>query len=258
MAETPGRTADAPHDSTVDPEEIARFSAMAAEWWDPRGKFKPLHRLNPVRIAYIRDILAARYGRDPKGAKPLDGLALLDIGCGGGLLCEPMTRLGAAVTGIDASETNIGVAATHAEEMGLGIDYRATTAEALLAEGTRFDAVLNMEVVEHVADVDAFMRASCDLVKPGGVMVVSTLNRTVKSLMLAKIGVEYVLRWLPRGTHDWRKFLKPAELTRAIRGGGMQVQEIVGVTYNPLTDAWATSKDLDVNYMLYAVKPDAP
>ena len=245
--------ADRAH-STVDRGEIERFSRIAEEWWDPKGKFAPLHRLNPVRLAYIRDRAAAHWRREPLTGAPLEGLSLLDIGCGGGLLCEPMTRLGAMVTGIDAAERNIATARLHAERQGLAIDYGEGTAEALAAEGRQFDIVLALEIVEHVADVDLFLRSLGRLAKPGGLVFLSTLNRTAKAWALAVAGAEYVLRWLPRGTHDWRKFLKPSEVVRGLRSGGVETQEVVGVVYSPLSRAWSlNASDLDVNYMLYGV-----
>jgi 2-polyprenyl-6-hydroxyphenyl methylase/3-demethylubiquinone-9 3-methyltransferase len=245
--------ADRAH-STVDEGEIERFSRIAEEWWDPKGKFAPLHRLNPVRLGYIRDRTAAHWQRDPLGGSPLAGLSLLDIGCGGGLLCEPMTRLGAAVTGIDAAQRNIATARLHAERQGLAIDYREATAEALTAEGQQFDIVLALEIVEHVANVDLFLQSCGRLAKPGGLVFLSTLNRTAKAWALAIAGAEYVMRWLPRGTHDWRKFLKPSEVVRGLRSGGVEAQEIVGVVYSPLSRAWSlNARDLDVNYMLYGV-----
>jgi 2-polyprenyl-6-hydroxyphenyl methylase/3-demethylubiquinone-9 3-methyltransferase len=240
--------------STVDEGEIERFSRIAEEWWDPNGKFAPLHRLNPTRLGYIRDRAAGHWQRDPLSGSPLQGLSLLDIGCGGGLLCEPMARLGAAVTGIDAAQRNIATARLHAEGQGLAIDYRETTAEALAAEGRQFDIVLALEIIEHVADVDLFLRSCGHLTKPGGLVFLSTLNRTAKAWALAIAGAEYLLRWLPRGTHDWKKFLKPSEVVRGLRSGGVETQEIVGVVYSPLSRAWSLNKrDLDVNYMLYGV-----
>ena len=248
MAETARTT-------TVDPAEIVRFSRIAEEWWDPKGKFAPLHQLNPVRIGYLRDRAAAHWQRDALSGSPLDGLDLLDIGCGGGLLCEPMARLGAKVTGVDAAERNIATASQHAEGQGLAIDYRATTAEALAADGRQYDIVLALEIVEHVADVDLFLRCCGGLVKPGGLLFLSTLNRTAKSWALAIAGAEYVMRWLPRGTHEWKKFLKPSEVVRGLRGGAIEAQEIVGLVYSPLSRAWSLNKsDLDVNYMLYGTK----
>jgi 2-polyprenyl-6-hydroxyphenyl methylase/3-demethylubiquinone-9 3-methyltransferase len=250
--------ADSPHTTattTIDPAEIERFSRIAEEWWDPAGKFAPLHQLNPVRIGYIRDRAAAHWRRDALSGTPLAGLDLLDIGCGGGLLCEPMTRLGARVTGIDAAQRNIATAALHAEGQALAIDYRAATAEALTTEGQQYDIVLALEIVEHVADVELFLQCCGRLVKPGGLLFLSTLNRTAKAWALAIAGAEYVLRWLPRGTHDWKKFLKPSEVVRGLRGGGVEAQDIVGVVYSPLRRAWSLSKgDLDVNYMLYGTK----
>jgi 2-polyprenyl-6-hydroxyphenyl methylase/3-demethylubiquinone-9 3-methyltransferase len=245
-------TAHIPTDGTVDPAEIERFSRIADEWWDPTGKFAPLHRLNPVRIGYIRDRVAAHWQRDALNGEPLKGLSLLDIGCGGGLLSEPMTRLGASVTGVDASARNIATASVHAARQGLAIDYRQGTAEALAESGAQFDVVLALEIVEHVADVDLFLRSCGRLVKPGGLLFLSTLNRTAKAWALAIAGAEYVLGWLPRGTHDWKKFLKPSEVARGLRAGGIEPQEIVGVVYAPLSRKWSLNRnDLDVNYMLY-------
>jgi 2-polyprenyl-6-hydroxyphenyl methylase/3-demethylubiquinone-9 3-methyltransferase len=243
--------------SSIDADEVARFEAMAETWWDPDGPFKPLHRFNPVRLRFIRDRAVAHFGRDPSVLAPLTGLAVLDIGCGGGLICEPMARLGAAVTGIDPSAKNVGTARTHAAATGLEIDYRATTAEALAEDGLRFDMVLNLEVVEHVADVDGFLAASADLLKPGGLMICATLNRTLKSLAMAKVGAEYVLRWLPRGTHDWRKFLTPAELAGSLRRAGLSVTALQGVSYVPFRDEWRLGADTGVNYMAVAIKPAA-
>jgi 2-polyprenyl-6-hydroxyphenyl methylase/3-demethylubiquinone-9 3-methyltransferase len=242
--------ATAPHTS-VDPAEVERFSAMAAEWWDPKGKFKPLHLFNPVRLAFIRDEAARRFGRDITQRRPFEGLRLLDIGCGGGLLCEPMARLGFSVTGVDASERNIGVASAHARAQGLDIDYRADTAEALLAGGEPpFDVVLNMEVIEHVADPARFLQDCVKLLRPGGLMVVATLNRTPKALALAVVGAEYILRWLPPGTHDWKKFLKPIEILDFLRGEPVSVAGPFGVSYDPFTGKWSPSSDVDVNYMM--------
>lgn len=246
-AAAPAETPEAP---SIDPAEIAKFEALAEAWWDPDGKFRPLHRFNPVRLAYIRDRACRHFGRDPKAAAPLAGLDLVDIGCGGGLLCEPMARLGARVVGIDAAARNIAVARLHAERMGLAIDYRCAAAEALAEAGReRFDIVLNMEVVEHVADAGAFLDASLTLLKPGGMMVIATLSRTLKSYALAILGAEYLLRWLPRGTHDWNRFLKPSELVALVERAGGRVVRLDGVVYNPLTDSWRLARDLDVNYM---------
>lgn len=248
-------SAHIPTTGTVDPAEVERFSRIADEWWDPRGKFAPLHQLNPVRIGYIRDRAAAHWQRDALSGRPLDGLSLLDIGCGGGLLSEPMTRLGAQVTGVDASGRNISVAALHAERQDLSIDYRQGTAEALADSGAQFDIVMALEIVEHVSDVDLFLHSCGRMVKPGGLLFLSTLNRTAKAWAMAIAGAEYVLGWLPRGTHDWKKFLKPSEAVRGLRGGGIDAQEIVGVVYSPLSRLWSLNKnDLDVNYMLYGIK----
>ena len=238
--------------ASVDPQDVARFSRIAAEWWDPRGKFAPLHKFNPVRLQFIRELALDRFARDPASPRPFEGLRLLDIGCGGGLLSEPMTRLGFKVTGVDASERNVGTARAHADAAGLSIDYRCATAESLLDSGERpFDLVLNMEVIEHVASPGAFLRDTARLVAPGGAMVVATINRTLKSLALAKVGAEYVLGWLPRGTHDWRKFLTPDELRAFLADEpGVGVRGPVGVTYRPLSDSWRTSADADVNYMM--------
>ncbi|NEX93968.1 bifunctional 2-polyprenyl-6-hydroxyphenol methylase/3-demethylubiquinol 3-O-methyltransferase UbiG [Caulobacter sp. 17J65-9] len=243
---------------SVDPEEVARFSALAAKWWDAKGEFAPLHKFNPVRLGFIRDRACARFGRDPKAREPFKGLKLLDIGCGGGLLSEPMRRMGFEVTAVDASERNIGTARAHAEQQGLDIGYRCATAEQLAAEGAGpFDVVLNMEVVEHVADPGRYLRECAGLVAPGGMMIVATLNRTAKALALAVVGAEYVLRWLPPGTHDWKKFLKPEEVREYLAGAGVEVSGPYGVAYNPLTDRWSESNDTAVNYMMVATKPGA-
>ena len=238
--------------STIDADEVAKFSAMAAEWWDPDGKFRPLHRFNPVRLAYIREKICHHFGRGEHDLRPFEGLRLLDIGCGGGLLCEPMTRLGAEVLGADASQKNIHTASVHATEMELDIDYRCITSEALAQQGETFDIVLNMEVVEHVADVDLFITSCASMVRPGGVMIMATLNRTLKAFALAIVGAEYVLGWLPRGTHQWEKFVTPEEMTAAITAAGLDVVDCAGVVYNPLADAWKLSTDTDVNYMMLA------
>ena len=243
--------------STIDSGEVERFSALAAEWWNPNGKFRPLHKFNPVRLSYIRDRIAERFGRDPHAARPFEGLRILDIGCGGGLLCEPMARLGAEVVGADASATNIEVAKLHAAESGVGIDYRVTTAEDLADAGEKFDVVLNMEVVEHVSDIDLFIGKCGEMVKPGGIMFVATITRTLKALGLAIIGAEYVLRWLPRGTHQFGKLVRPDELERALAGAGLSVIDRTGVVYNPLADRWQRSTDMDVNYMVLAERQKA-
>lgn len=242
--------------STIDPDEIEKFQAMAAEWWDPNGKFRPLHMLNPCRLDYITRQIAEEFDRDLTGESPFDGLRLLDIGCGGGLLSEPMTRLGATVVGADAAERNIPVARVHAEEQGLEIDYRHTTAEALVEEGEVFDVVLNMEVVEHVADPPAFLKACHDLLKPGGLMVCSTLNRNPKSYVFAIIGAEHVMRWLPKGTHEWSKFITPDELFEMLRGAGLDPVDRKGMVFNPVRWSWGLSeRDLSVNYVTTSLRP---
>ena len=241
--------------STIDAAEVERFAALAAEWWNPNGKFRPLHKFNPVRLAYIRDQVAARFGRDPRAARPFEGLRILDIGCGGGLLCEPMARLGAEVVGADAAATNIEVAKLHAAEAGVAVDYRATTAEALADAGETFDVVLNMEVVEHVADIDLFVGKCAEMVKPGGVMVVATINRTLKAAALAIFAAENILRWLPRGTHQYEKLVRPQELETPLTASGLEIIHRTGVFYNPLQDRWNLSPDMDVNYMLLARRP---
>ncbi|UES38483.1 bifunctional 2-polyprenyl-6-hydroxyphenol methylase/3-demethylubiquinol 3-O-methyltransferase UbiG [Roseibium aggregatum] len=238
--------------STIDSEEVARFSAMAEEWWDPTGKFKPLHKFSPVRLGYIKDHVCRHFGRDPKATDAFKGLRCLDIGCGGGLLSEPMARLGADVVGADPSETNIEIARLHMKTSGLEIDYRAETAEALAAAGETFDVVFNMEVVEHVADVPLFLEATAQMVRPGGLMFVATINRTMKAYALAIVGAEYVLRWLPKGTHSYEKLVRPSEIEGPLQTAGLTMIDRCGVTYNPLTDTWARSRDMDVNYMLLA------
>ncbi|AUG53564.1 bifunctional 2-polyprenyl-6-hydroxyphenol methylase/3-demethylubiquinol 3-O-methyltransferase UbiG [Thalassospira marina] len=241
---------------TANPEEISRFSAMADEWWNPEGVMKPLHKFNPVRLQLLRDHIAAHFGRDASDINLLSGLDIVDVGCGAGLLSEPMARLGANMTALDAAENNINVARVHAEQGGLTIDYRLGTPESIVDEGRQFDVVLNMEVIEHVDDPAFFMQACTALLKPGGIMFIATLNRTLKSLALAKIGAEYVLRWVPAGTHDWRKFVKPSELSRYIRECGLQLTDITGIAYNPIQDKWLPApRDLDINYLAMAVKP---
>ena len=240
---------------SVDPAEVAKFTAMAAEWWDVNGKFKPLHMLNPCRLDYICAQIGAEYGRDLTGALPFRGLRILDIGCGGGLLAEPMARLGADVLGADAAAANIPVAQIHAEQAGLKIDYRHTTAEALAANGEVFDVILNMEVVEHVADPQAFLTTCQTLLKPGGLMVCSTINRNVKSFMMAIVGAEYVMRWLPKGTHEWGRFITPDELFGLIRNAGLDAVDRKGFVFNPILWAWSLSdRDLSVNYVTTSLK----
>ena len=240
--------------TTVDHDEVERFAALAAEWWDPRGKMGVLHKFNPVRLAYIRAIACRHFARDPKQLECLAGLRILDIGCGAGLLSEPLARLGGAVVGADPAEQNIACAKIHAAENEVAVDYRATTAEALADAGERFDIVLAMEVVEHVADVSLFAARCAEMVKPGGLMIVATLNRTLKSFAFAIIGAEYVLRWLPRGTHRWDKFVTPDELEDALAAGGLRVADEAGVIYDIIADRWQLSTDMDVNYMMAAVK----
>jgi 2-polyprenyl-6-hydroxyphenyl methylase/3-demethylubiquinone-9 3-methyltransferase len=238
--------------SSVDDTEVERFSRYGADWWDPRGPMAALHKFNPVRLAYIRDKAAERFAREPKKLDCLKGLRMLDIGCGGGILSEPLARLGAQMVGADPSKENIAVAGAHAQESGVTVDYRATTAEELAAAGERFDVVLAMEVVEHVVDVNAFVATCASMVKPAGLMIAATLNRTLKSFALAIVGAEYVLRWLPRGTHQWDKFVTPNELEMAFEHGGLRVIGERGVIYNPFADRWQLSSDMDVNYMLVA------
>lgn len=240
--------------TTVDDAEIAHFSAMAEEWWDAKGKFRPLHQMNPVRLRFIRDHAMAHFRREA-AQQPLSGLSLLDIGCGGGLLCEPLARMGANVTGIDAAEKNISIASLHAEQMGVTVDYRHTTAEALAASGAQYDIVTALEIVEHVADVEAFLQAASALVKPGGMLFMSTLNRTAKSYATAIIGAEYLLRWLPRGTHHWRKFLKPSELILPLEQLGIRTLDLQGMAYDPFNASWSLNpKALDINYIFAGVR----
>ncbi|WP_138466463.1 bifunctional 2-polyprenyl-6-hydroxyphenol methylase/3-demethylubiquinol 3-O-methyltransferase UbiG [Poseidonocella sp. HB161398] len=242
--------------STVDPQEIAKFEAMAAEWWDPSGKFKPLHMMNPCRLDYIIGQIAAEFGRDRRRPRAFEGLKVLDIGCGGGLLCEPLARLGAEVTGADAAERNIPVAKLHAEQSGLEIDYRHTTAEAIAEGGERFDVVLAMEVVEHVADPQEFLTVCAGLAKPGGLVIVSTLNRNAKSYLMAIVGAEQIMRWLPKGTHDWAKFITPDELCAQLSEAGLDPVDRKGFVFNPLGWSWSISdRDLSVNYVTASRAP---
>jgi len=240
--------------ASVDQDEVARFSRLAAQWWDTRGPMAALHKFNPVRLAYIRDRAAEHFGRDPVRLDSLAGLRVLYIGCGGGILSEPLARLGAGVVGADPSDSNIAVAKHHAERAGLSIDYRAVPAEALAPSGETFDVVLAMEVVEHVADLGLFIELAAGLVAPGGLLFVATLNRTAKSFALAIVGAEYILRWLPRGTHRWEKFVTPNELEIAIEQSGLKVVDEIGVVYNLFADRWQLSADTDVNYMMVAEK----
>lgn len=248
----------APETPSIDPDEVAKFSAIAAEWWDPKGNFRPLHRFNPVRLGFIRKTVTEHFGLDASARKPFEGLRFLDIGCGGGLVSEPMARLGAQVTGVDASPDNIKTAMTHADEVGLKIDYRAGTAEGLLAnDEPKFDVVLNLEVVEHVADAKQFLEDTAHLVAPGGLMLVATINRTAKAWALAIVGAEYVLRWLPRGTHDFEKLVTPDEIEGAVTAAGMVAEPPIGVSFNPLADQWKISSDHKVNYMMVTKRPAA-
>ncbi len=242
--------------STIDPSEIEKFQAMATEWWDPSGKFKPLHMLNPCRLDYIASQIAAEFDRDLSMRAPFSGLRILDIGCGGGLLSEPMARLGAEVVGVDAAERNVPVASLHADEQGLSIDFRHATAEDLVAEGETFDAVLNMEVIEHVSDPGTFLAACHDLLKPGGLMTCSTINRTAKSFALAIVGAEYVMRWLPAGTHQWSRFITPDELFGLLRQAGLEPVDRTGFVFDPLGWSWRLSdRDLSVNYVTTSLRP---
>lgn len=244
----------AEHVTTVDPAEIAKFTALAETWWDPDGKMKPLHRFNPVRLAFIREVALAHFGRDHKSLSPFGGLSLLDVGCGGGLLSEPMARIGFDVLGIDAAERNIGIAEAHAAASGVNVRYRNTTPDALAAERAQFDVVLNMEVVEHVADVPAFLSACTAVLKPGGLTIVATINRTFNSLALAKMTAEYVLGWLPRGTHEWSRFITPFELKTQLEDVGLRVTRLQGVSFDVLNWNWKASSDTDMNYMIVAAK----
>ena len=241
--------------SSIDPKEIERFDAMAADWWNPRGTMKALHRLNPLRLRYIRDRVAEHFAISSTALDGLRGLSLADIGCGAGLLSEPLARLGGEVTGVDAAPTNIEMARRHAGQAGIAVDYRAMTAEDLLAAGDRFDVVLAMEIVEHVTNPAAFLANCAGLVKPGGLLFVSTINRTMKAYALAIVAAERVLRWVPEGTHDWDKFVTPDEVTRAVTPVGLVESHRSGVVYNPLFDEWRLSGDVDVNYMMVFAKP---
>lgn len=241
---------------TASRQEIEHFTELADAWWDPNGDFKALHRINPLRLTYIRDRLCEYFGRDPADLKSLSGLSVIDVGCGGGLLCEPMARLGADVTGIDATPESIEIARHHGEQMDLEIDYSVAMPEELVATDRTFDVVLNIEVIEHVSDIEAFMTACSALVRPGGLMIGATLNRTVKSLALAKIGAEYVMGWVPPGTHDWQKFVKPSEFAAHLRRGGMVVNDLTGLNLNPLSGEWTLGGDLEINYLISANRPE--
>ncbi|HWL57833.1 MAG TPA: bifunctional 2-polyprenyl-6-hydroxyphenol methylase/3-demethylubiquinol 3-O-methyltransferase UbiG [Paracoccus sp. (in: a-proteobacteria)] len=244
-----------PQTSSIDPAEVAKFEAMAAEWWDPQGKFKPLHMLNPTRLEYVTGQIAAQFGRNRDAASPFEGLSILDIGCGGGLMSEPLARLGATVTGADAAEGNIRVASLHAAQQGLPIDYRATTSEALAAEGLSYDVVIALEIVEHVAEPSEFIATCRDLVRPGGMLIQSTLNRTARSFAAAIIGAEWVMRWLPKGTHDWRRFITPDELAAMTEAAGLDIVDRCGMVFNPLGWSWSLShRDLSVNYAMTALR----
>lgn len=239
--------------STAAAEEVEHFASLAHEWWDPDGEFSSLHQINPLRMKYVRDQLCKHFGRDSDNIRSLEGLSVIDIGCGGGLICEPLARLGAEVTGIDATPEGIKVAANHATQMGLNISYQNKLPEDLATEGKTYDILINMEVIEHVADIASFMTACAALLKPGGIMVGSTLNRTLKSLALAKVAAEYILRWVPPGTHDWRKFVKPSEFGRYARESGLELIDLTGLQFN-LSGSWSLSKNLDVNYFISACK----
>lgn len=242
-------------DSTLDEREVERFRALAAKWWDPEGEFAPLHAIGPERLRFLREQLVRHFARDGNAARPLEGLRIADIGCGGGLVSEPLARLGASVTGIDPAEENVAAARAHAADSGLEIDYRAARVEDLAAEGAQFDAVIALEVVEHVPDVPAFIGVCAQVLRPGGMMLLSTINRTARAFALAIVGAEYVLRWLPRGTHQWDRFVTPEELGDALRGSGLRVVETRGLTFNPLTREWRLSNDTGVNYFMSAAKP---
>lgn len=250
----PATKSTATPNSSINEEELAHFAAMADEWWDPSGKFKPLHKFNPVRLAYIRNQLIEHFNLDELAPQPLKTLRILDIGCGGGLLCEPMARLGAQITGADAEQKNISIAQLHAQQSQLEIDYRATTAEALVEAGEQYEVVLNMEVVEHVADMPFYLKSCAALVKPGGLMFMGTINRTAKAFALAIVGAEYVLRWLPKGTHSYEKFVTPEEMTTQLVRNGMDIRDKTGVSFSPIQDEWRKSRDMSVNYMILAEK----
>jgi 2-polyprenyl-6-hydroxyphenyl methylase / 3-demethylubiquinone-9 3-methyltransferase len=264
MTSTIQRTPDPLHPAgadampgNLDAAEVARFQALAKAWWDPTGKFRPLHQIGPARLTFVRDEIKRHFGRDGDGLRPLKDLRIIDVGCGGGLMSEPLARLGARVTGIDPGERNIAIAQDHAAGQGLAIYYRATTAEALVAEGELYDAVVCLEVVEHVPDVAAFVATCAALVRPGGILILSTINRTLKAYALAIVGAEYILGWLPRGTHQWERFVTPDELARHVSAAGLAAPRFSGFVYSPLRDEWRLSADTDVNYLASAAKPPA-
>jgi 2-polyprenyl-6-hydroxyphenyl methylase / 3-demethylubiquinone-9 3-methyltransferase len=241
--------------ATVDPAELERFARLADDWWNPHGKFKPLHKIGPARLGFIRDRVSAHFHLLQRSMKPFAGLSMLDVGCGGGLIAEPLARLGATVTGIEPAEANIGAARRHALTAGLAIDYRAVRAEDLVSDGRSFDVVVCLEVVEHVPDPAAFVQVCASLVRPGGLMILSTINRTMKAYVLAIVGAEYILRWLPVGTHQWERFITPGELDGHVRATGLGALSCEGLVYNPLSDRWALGRDTDVNYIGAAAKP---
>lgn len=243
-----------PDMGNLDPKEVERFQALAKAWWDPTGKFRPLHQIGPARLTFVRDELTRHFAREAGGLRSLKELAILDVGCGGGLMSEPLARLGARVTGIDPGEKNVAIARGHAEPQGLPIDYRVATVEELVAAGEQYDAVVCLEVVEHVPDVAAFVKACADLVRPGGILVLSTINRTMKAYLLAIVGAEYVLGWLPRGTHQWERFVTPDELSRHIAAAGLAAPRFMGFVYNPLRDEWSLAPDTAVNYLASSPK----
>jgi len=241
--------------ATLDPGEVDRFAALASQWWDPKGKFAALHRIGAARLTFLRNELLRHFAGPRSGMRPLDGLSILDVGCGGGLVCEPLARLGARVTGLDPASENVEAARRHASGQGLAIDYRCGSVEDLGAEGLQFDAVACLEVVEHVPEPGAFLAACARLVRPGGLMLLSTINRTAKAYLLAIVGAEYILRWLPVGTHQWDRFVTPDELARHLRDAGLGPARFEGLVYNPLSDTWALSTDTDVNYLASAARP---
>ncbi|ACT58498.1 bifunctional 2-polyprenyl-6-hydroxyphenol methylase/3-demethylubiquinol 3-O-methyltransferase UbiG [Hirschia baltica] len=242
---------------SIDENEIEKFRAMASEWWDPKGKFKPLHKFNPVRLAFLRDKIVSHFNLNNTSHTPLEGLRILDIGCGGGLVSEPIARLGAKMTSVDAGEANIKTAMTHAQETGVKIDYRVGTVEELIENGEPpFDVVLNLEVIEHVADPHQFIKDTASLVKPGGMIFVASINRTSKAFALAIVGAEYIMGWLPKGTHEFHKLVKPTEAKQALKAGGISIQETTGVSYNPLSGEWSLSSDTMVNYMCVGTRSE--